>query len=151
MVPNNHSTQAIPSQSLDELVPEADAAFLKEKYPRARVYRVGSEVHVVFRSFAFPGAYQPAAADLLVRLPAGYPDANPDMFWTKPDVRLASGAWPTASEHHEIPGAGSGVEVYTNTPWQRWSRHLTKDQWRPGIHGLRYYVTSIKRELERKV
>jgi len=132
-----------------ELLPEDDAIFLKDKYPEAQVYKVGDEVHVVLPSFAFPEAYQPRTADLLIRLPAGYADAKPDMFWTKPDVKLASGAWPTASEPHVIPGAGKGVEVYANVPWQQWSRHST--EWRSGVDGLRNYIGAIKRELARQI
>lgn len=135
----------------DELLPESDLVFLKEKYPDAQVYEVGNEVHVLFLSFPFPDAYQPRTTDLLVRLPSGYADAKPDMFWTKPDVKLNSGAWPAASEHHEIPGVGEGVEVYTNIPWQRWSRHSNPADWRIGIDGLRSFMRSIKRELDRKI
>jgi hypothetical protein len=139
------------SKSLDELLPESDLTFLKEKYPSAKVYEVGNEVHVLLISFPFPVAYKPRTADLLLRLPAGYPDAKPDMFWTMPDVKLTSGAWPAASQHHEIPGAGSGVEVYNNVPWQRWSRHSNPTDWRAGIDGLRNFIGTIKRELERQV
>lgn len=131
-----------------ELLPEDDVTFLKEKYPDARVYPVGNEVHVVLPSFPFPEGYQPTTSDLLIRLPAGYSDANPDMFWTKPDVMLASGGWPNACAHKEVPGSGDGVAVYTE-PWQRWSRHTPAGDWRPG-HGLRNYVASIKNELQRK-
>jgi len=134
-----------------DLLPEDDAAFLKEKYPDAKVYRVGSEVHVLLPEFPFPEAYQPRMADLLVRLPPGYADAKPDMFWTKPDVKLSSGAWPIQCQHHEIPGSGAGVEVYQNVSWQRWSRHSNPTDWRPGIDGLRNFIGTIRRELERQV
>src|SRR5215213_6115972 len=121
------------ADNIEELLPEEDASFLRSKYPVARVYQVGNEVHVLLPAFTFPSGYSPQTADLLVRLLPGYPDVNPDMFWTKPDVKLASGAWPTASEHHEVPGSGAGVEAYNNTAWQRWSRHIQKADWRPGV------------------
>jgi Prokaryotic E2 family E len=135
----------------DELLPEDDTAFLKEKYPNAHVYGVGNEVHVQLPSFPFPAAYQPRTADLLVRLPAGYPDAKPDMFWTNPDVKLGSGAWPIQCQYHEIPGSGEGVEVYNKVAWQRWSRHSAPADWRAGIDGLRNFIGAIKRELERQI
>jgi hypothetical protein len=138
------------NKSPDELLPEGDVTFLKEKYPSAQVYEVGDEVHVLFPSFPFPAAYQARTADLLVRLPAGYPDAKPDMFWTKPDVKLASGAWPAGCEHHAVPGSGEGVEVYRDIAWQRWSRH-GPDSWRTGVDGLRNFMASIKLELQRQV
>ena len=139
------------NKSPEELLPEGDATFLKEKYSDARVYEVGNEVHVLLPSFPFPAAYQPRTADMLVRLPAGYPDVKPDMFWTNPDVKLGSGAWPVRSDYHEIPGSGNGVEVYKQVSWQRWSRHSNPTDWRVGIDGLRNFIGTIKRELERQV
>ena len=138
------------SKPIEELLPEEDIRFLKEKYSEAKVYEIGNEVHVLLPSFPFPAGYTPRSADLLLRLQPGYPDAKPDMFWTKPDVRLVSGAWPTASEHHEIPGAGPGSELYT-TAWQRWSRHTSDMPWRAGIDGLRHFVAAIKNELARQI
>lgn len=137
------------TEEAEDLLPEADAAFLAEKAPKAVVHRVGDEVHVRIPAFQFPGGYQPRTADLLIRLPAGYPDAGPDMFWTMPDVRLLSGAWPQAAEHHEVPGSGKGAETYAGVPWQRWSRHM--QGWRAGVDGLRSFVAAIANELNRKV
>ena len=139
------------SNDTSNLLPETDLLFLNEKYSDAQVYKVGEEIHVLLPTFAFPNNYQPAAANLLIRLPVGYPDVKPDMFWTRPDVKLKSGAWPAASEHHEVPGGGPGSEVYQGITWQRWSRHTNDLAWRPGIDGLRSYVTTIKRELDRQI
>jgi hypothetical protein len=130
-------------------LPEDDAAFLKEKYPNANVYEVGNEVHVQLPSFSFPAGYNPCVANLLIRLQAGHPEVKPDMFWTNPDVKLVSGAWPMASEHHEIPGSGDGVEVYSGLSWQRWSRHGAPEDWRSGIDGLRNFIGTIKCELQK--
>ena len=68
------------------------------------------------------------------------------MFWSKPDVRLASGDWPAASQHHEVPGSGKGVEAYETIPWQRWSRHF-EGGWIVGAHGLQSFVRTILQEL----
>jgi hypothetical protein len=70
------------------------------------------------------------------------------MFWTRQDVKLVSGAWPQNSEHHEVPGTGTGVERYENKTWQRWSRHTDEGTWRVGTDGLRNFVRSIQRELD---
>jgi len=134
----------------EDLLTEDDLEFLRHKEWRYSVYSVGGEVHVVLHDFPMPTAYTPALADLLVRLPVGYPNANPDMYWTKPDVRLkATGSFPEASAHHEVPGAGAGVEVYANTPWQRWSRHY-QEGWRPGVDGLRTYMGAVIRDLNKQ-
>ena len=134
---------------ISELLPEEDVRFLQEKYPDHVVRQVGNEVHVLIRNFPFPEMYTPRTAELLLRLPAGYPNAAPDMFWTRPDVKLTSGAWPIQCQHHEVPGSGHGSDVY-GTPWQRWSRHFEND-WIVGRHGLQFFVRTISQELKRGI
>ena len=82
--------------TIDDLLPEIDRDFLLEKHPNHTVKRVGADTHVVIRDFDFPAAYTPRKANLLIILPAGYPNANLDMFWTEPVVKLANGNWPDA-------------------------------------------------------
>lgn len=135
---------------IDELLPEDDALFLKDKYPNHEVYQIGDEVHVLLKAFDFPAAYTPRQAAVLLRLPATYPDAAPDMFWTQPNITLTSGANPHQCSHFEVPGAGKGVEIYKDTKWQRWSRHF-EGGWIVGRHGLRFFVASIKKDLERGI
>lgn len=119
------------------LLPELDVEFLNEKNFDCGVHQVGGEVQVVINDFAFPAQYAPRTARLMLRLPAGYPNANPDMFWTNPDVRLANGCYPLNADYHDS-GAGG---------WQRWSRH--DFTWRGGTDDLRSKVASVRRELER--
>jgi len=136
---------------LSEVLPGDDCMFHEDKYPDRIVYRVGAELQIILNNFRFPEHYTPRIADLLLRLPAGYPNAAPDMFWTRPDVKLASGAWPQRSNHHEVPGAGQkGADVHEGRSWQRWSRHF-QGGWRVGQHGLRSYVATIVQELNRGV
>jgi E2/UBC family protein E len=35
--------------------------------------------------------------DLLIKLPPGFPDAQPDMFWVHPAVKTANGCLPRAT------------------------------------------------------
>jgi hypothetical protein len=74
-------------------------------------------------------------------LPAGYPNAHPDMFWTFPDVKLANGSWPKSSEHHY---------AYDGRNWQRWSRHY-QGKWRAGIDGLRSYLAAVRTEIAKGI
>ena len=136
---------------ISEVLPEDDVKYLKEKYPNHVVRSVGAELHVLLKGFPFPGHYSPREADVLLRLPASYPNAAPDMFWVKPDVKLASGGWPINCEHHEVPGAGKGSEVYESVAWQRWSRHFGDGGWIVGAHGLQSFVRAIVQELGRGV
>lgn len=135
---------------ISEVLPEDDVRFLREKYPVHVVRHVGAEIHVLLKDFTFPPAYSQQKADLLLRLPAGYPNAAPDMFWTLPDIKLVSGKWPLNSDAHEVPGAGPGVEVYQNVAWQRWSRHF-QGGWLVGRHGLQSYVAAVNQELKKGI
>jgi len=95
---------------------------------------------VVIKSWRMPAGYDRTESDLLVRLPAGFPDVAPDMWWFAPAVKLASGATVQATEI---------VENYLGREWQRWSRHFQPGQWRSGIDGLESYLALIQRELIR--
>src|ERR1044072_1837565 len=70
-------------------------------------------VKVVLTDFPTPGLDQSEAA-LLLRLPVGFPDATPDMFWVSPAL-TANGA--------AIPGT-EVTENHVGRSWQRWSRHI---------------------------
>jgi hypothetical protein len=121
-----------------EELPESDREFLDEKGWRCSVENVGGFIHVIIHDFELPSAYTPVRCDLLVRLPAGYPNANPDMFWTKPDVQLIGGNWPMNA---------NVWEEFSGSRWQRWSRHFPDGRWRAGIDGLDTFLASIRREL----
>jgi hypothetical protein len=122
------------------LLPELDRDYLTDKALEVTVARQGSDLYLIIHNFELPAVYNPQIADLLIILPAGYPNANPDMFWTRPDIRLTNGSWPQAADVHEQRGDGS---------WQRWSRHFPSGQWRPGIDNVRTYLAAIKIELQR--
>ena len=121
---------------IPSLLPELDLEFLNEKGFDCKVTQVGAEVRVVISGFPFPHQYTPRTARLMLRLPAGFPNANPDMFWTNPDVRLTNGNFPLNANYYD-PSAGG---------WQRWSRH--DNSWRPGTDDLRTKIASVRRELE---
>jgi hypothetical protein len=77
---------------------------------------------------------------LLLRLPAGFPDVHPDMFWLDPPVQTVTG----------LPIAGTQVhEVHLGRSWQRWSRHVIGN-WRPGIDNLSTYLAYIRRCLDQE-
>lgn len=88
-----------------------------------------------------PG-FVPDKVTILLRLPPGFPDVGPDMFWVDPPVRLASGG-AIAGTHY--------METHLDRQWQRWSRHVIGN-WRPGIDNLATYLAYIRRcfDQERK-
>lgn len=99
----------------------------------------GAQKAIVLRDFKLPeGKYDAAQADLLIMLPAGYPDSAPDMFYAMPWLRLVStNTYPRAADQ---PFGFNGVT------WQRWSRHST--EWRRGIDGIWTMVKRVEEALE---
>lgn len=126
---------------IKKILPEQDIDYLVSKEYQFDVVRNGNDVHVVINNYNFLETYQPRKASLLIILPSGYPNANPDMFWTYPDVKLVSGAWPKSSEYHE---------TYNGKNWQRWSRH-SNGKWRPGIDCLETFLASVRKEIDRGI
>jgi hypothetical protein len=120
---------------------EDDAAFLASTGWEHELALDGQFVCLVIRNYPLPRGYQPAHADLLLRLPQGFPDAAPDMFWFHPEVSYADGRVP--------PATGDRLS-YGGRVWQRWSRHLAS-AWRPGIDNLQTYLRLIRTDLTRAV
>jgi hypothetical protein len=120
------------------LIPEDDVEFLAEKGYDCELLQVANEVHLVIHRFPFP-PYIPKEADILIRLPAGYPQTAVDMFYTMPDVKLPSGAFPQSCDQHP---------VVANKAWQQWSRHLA---WRSGIDNLRTFLAAVVAEINKGI
>lgn len=121
------------------MLSEDDEAYLRERHFDYEVIPDGQMFSLIIRGFHLPPGYVPTEVDLLLRLPGGFPDAAPDMFWTHPVVGYAGGGVPTATE--------TRLE-YEGRTWQRWSRHLAV-AWRPGIDNLRSYLRLIRTDLEK--
>lgn len=113
---------------------------------RGLTYEVAARAgwtELIIRAFALPSGFEPQATDLLLRLPPGFPDAAPDMWWVHPHVTVsATGRPPAATEVHEIQADGR--------TWQRFSRHL-QTPWRPGIDDLDTWLNLIERSLAKDV
>ena len=124
------------------MLPEDDERFLTEAgYQYTAKRGAQGEILLVVPNFDLPAAYSPRKAELLIRLLPGYPRTPPDMFWTRPDVKLLStGGFPQAADVHE---------THDGLSWQRWSRHFDPNLWRPMIDGVQSFLRSIKSELAR--
>lgn len=120
------------------MLPPFDSDFLKERVPDHKVVAEGGVVCVVLPDFTLPAGLNVKHADLLLRLPAGYPDAAPDMWWFSPAVTRANGATFPATEAREF---------HLGRDWQRWSRHLQPGQWQPGRDSIESYLSLVWREL----
>jgi hypothetical protein len=124
----------------DKLLPEIDREFLQAKGYEHDVIPWQGGLHLVIRDYPFPAAYNPRITNLLVQLPAGFPNAALDMFWTSPHVQLSSGGRPVATDHRAVQHDGN--------EWQRWSRHI---QWRAGVDDLRSFLAAIRREIDKGI
>lgn len=118
------------------MLPPADTAFLEERRIQYTVHQEGGMVCVVFPDWRVPPGYQQEKADLLVRLPPGYPDMPPDMWWFDPALIRLDGTRAPATEV---------TEQHLGRQWQRWSRHFPNaNSWRSGVDGLESYLTRIR-------
>ena len=89
---------------------------------------------LVISDFELPGGFQPARVDLLVKLPPGFPDAAPDMFWICPAAHTASGNVPRSTMSERLLGRN----------WRRFSWHLAAGAWKPGVSELRDFLRCIR-------
>jgi hypothetical protein len=127
----------MPNDVEQHYLPEIDIDFLREKGFDFEELQAGGQVQLIIRNFQLPAAYTPRTCDLMLKIPAGFPNANPDMFWTCPTIHLVNGTLPKSAEV---------MEVCNGRTWQRWSRHSAS--WRPGIDSLRSKLRSVIAELE---
>jgi hypothetical protein len=88
---------------------------------------------LVISGYKLPAGFQPNSVDLLVKLPPGFPDAAPDMFWISPPVRTAGGGQPRATSSERLLGKD----------WQRFSWHLAAGAWKPGVSSLRDFLRCV--------
>jgi hypothetical protein len=114
---------------------EQDKEFLEATGLTYAVTVEGGFANVVLEQINTAPGLAPPTTDLLLRLPFGFPDAAPDMFWVAPHVTTVGSG--------QIPGTEQ-TENWVGRPWQRWSRHIAQ-QWRPGVDNLETYLAYVRR------
>ena len=102
----------------------------------------GGMICLVLRDFPLPDGLRPSRSDLLLRLAPGYPDIAPNMWWFDPPILRPDGQPIVQTQSHER---------YLRRTWQRWSRHLSVGQWRPGVDSLESFLALVRQELARAV
>jgi hypothetical protein len=88
---------------------------------------------LVISDYALPPGFSPGRVELLVKLPPGFPDAAPEMFWVHPAVRTSTGVLPRAT----------CIERLLGKDWQRFSWHLAGGAWKPGVSSLRDFLRCV--------
>jgi hypothetical protein len=102
---------------------------------RAVLHRgAGGWSFLVISNYELPQGYRPERVHVLVKLPPGFPDAAPDMFWLHPAVTTVSGSLPRATS----------IERVLGEDWQRFSWHLAPGVWKPGVSTLRDFLRSVR-------
>ena len=100
----------------------------------------GGWIFLVISDYPLPAGFTPERVQLLVKLPPGFPDAAPDMFWVRPAVRTADGCRPRSTCSERLLG----------DEWQRFSWHLAPGAWKPGVSSLRDFLRCVAARFLRK-
>lgn len=99
----------------------------------------GAQKGLVLRAFSLPaGRFSAQTADILILLPAGYPDNPPDMFYAIPWLQLAG--------TNRYPVKADQPVTFNQQRWQRWSRH--NNEWRRGVDGIWTMLKRVETALE---
>lgn len=123
-------------------LPEVDEEFLRDKEYQWELQQAGNEQLLIFRNYSLPASkYTPHVVDLLVKIPAGYPVTNPDMFFIAQNVLKVDGTTPQSVTQTAINGG----------TWHQWSRHYPPNTWRSGIDSLESYMLVVRKELEKGI
>lgn len=120
------------------MLPQMDQRYLGDRDMDPEPVTDGDKKGIVFPGFELPtGKFDHDLTDILIVLPASYPDAAPDMFFCFPWIKI-SGAdgWPKAADQ-TFQFAGRG--------WQRWSRH--NNEWRAGTDGIHTMLRRVNAAL----
>ncbi|SDW47807.1 E2/UBC family protein [Paenibacillus sp. CF384] len=96
-----------------------------------------NELFLIIKNFDLGEKYVPNDVTLMVKIPAGFPTAEMDMFWVQPAVQKKDGQQPAAVCD----------EQYLGTTWQRFSRHRDGGSWNPLMGGLRTHFTFVAEAL----
>ncbi|MGC4052852.1 MAG: multiubiquitin domain-containing protein [Paludibaculum sp.] len=88
---------------------------------------------LVVSDYGLPPGFEPNRVELLIKIPPGFPDAAPDMFWVCPAIHLPDGRMPRATSDERLLGK----------TWQRFSWHLAAGAWKPGVSDLRDFIRCI--------
>lgn len=121
------------------MLPSKDREYLQKRGIVFETKVEGASRGLILKDFVLPtGKYDVVAANILILLPSGYPDASPDCFYTLPRVRFA--------QTRQDPKATAGNYQFDGHKWQFWSRH--NSEWRPNVDGIWTMLKRIEYALE---
>ena len=127
-------------------LPEDDEDYLSNRGITYELHRHPTDTTamlMVIRQYNLGPHFNPQVVDFSLNIPAGYPDAQLDMFWVYPSVVLRSGAQPRAT---------SLSFWFEGHQWQQFSRHRDPSTpWRPGIDSIASHLLLVRGELDKGI
>lgn len=131
------------TQTMDSIfLPKKDIEYLEAKGLQYLEVQENGRNGLIIENYLLPeGKYNVSTTKLLIFIPQGYNDVNPDMFYCYPKLTL--------NPYNSMPAATEGNIAFNSVNWQQWSRHLnTGNDWRPGIDGLPSYLQKVNQALK---
>lgn len=120
-------------------LPPKDSEYLQQKSVAFEEHDEGGQKAVILKARPLlDERFDATAADILILLPSGYPDAAPDMFYLLPWVKL--------TKSNQYPRNADQPLNFKGHCWQRWSRHC--NDWRPGADGIWTMLKRIEHAIE---
>jgi hypothetical protein len=99
-----------------------------------------SHINVILANFRVGRGFNSDTTDVLLKIPRAYPDAGPDMFWTRPGLLLKDGRAPQAADI---------IEAHVGDQWRRFSWHPSR--WNPVNDNLRTYIEFVRERLAKSL
>jgi hypothetical protein len=117
-------------------LPEEDTAYLNGINLTWETVRKGG-LWLIIYNYSLPAGYLTATAELALMIPPNYPATEIDMVYFHPDLRKLAGS----------PIRATTPQIIDDRPFQRWSRHRTPGQWRPGIDDISTHLLLVDKWL----
>jgi len=115
---------------------------LLERYSDAVLTPQDDGTHVVsVPQLPLPTGWNRSVVDISFLVPAGYPQAVPDCFWTAPGLALAHGGAPQNTGQQFTPG------IPGDWVWFSWH----PGTWNPNSDSLLTYLNVIRKRLNEPV
>ena len=111
----------------------------RQRYTGAALTPVGNGSYLVkLEGFVLPNGWKPKITNVYFLIPAGYPVARPDTFWTEADLFLKSGNPPMNTGNTQQPGVPAGLK------WFSWH----PGSWNANRDNLLTWVEMVRRRFE---
>lgn len=122
---------------------EKDSEYLKQAFGNFKTIVEVSRRWLIVDNYKLPEGYNHQNISIAIEIPIAYPQAEIDMFYTYPRIKLANGLNPSCTEvDQSIEGKA----------YQRWSRHRSSlSSWNPVVDSVMTHFALIEESIIREV